>query len=72
MVGLPWVCSLLGLNKCGFGQLDQLPALPVKDKRDIDVIPATQQKRVIGYAMREEGWCQALLRGRGWPWKHGG
>lgn len=44
MVGVKWVfSSLLGLNKCGFGQLDQLPALPVKDKHDKNVIPATWQ-----------------------------
>lgn len=38
MVGLPWVFSLLGLNKCGFGHLDQLSALPAKDERDKDII----------------------------------
>lgn len=42
MVSLKGVCFLsLGLNICGFGQLDQLPALPVKDEHDQAVALST-------------------------------
>lgn len=46
---------MLGLNECGFGQLEHRCVLPAEDEHGKDVIPATQQRRVITGAGSERG-----------------